>query len=870
MALQALLGLDATSRERVLATQAEVTDELQVDDSSIEIASSTLQVKADGIDNLMIDWGETGNQVNAGDIPGTFTGITATNVDSALEENRTEIDAIEDNGIASTDGSISTSGTIGADNLDVETVFSKTGTANRSIDAADLASTTNAEGASMVGIEDSAGKITATDVEGALAENRGLIDSLTTGLNYRSPAWGGVGLQGFVSGGNDFETQQVCFRLSAQPQVGDRIILYDGASETTGVAGSEFTTGGTISATMENIRIWIDGLSSYSASKKLESNIDPTNDVIFIAVDGIASLITTAYVKCDNGTPGSDWATAQPQVVQNAWGDADNLTACPNTGTPSSNFQVGEVGVDGYVYSIRHDGKGIIYKSAESEYTIVTPPGFGTITSVVAGTGMTGGGSSGAVTLNAIGGDGILANANDLEVDLATNPGLQFTSNKLDLKIEASKGLSKGASGIAGVPDNAKAIEVGASGFGITLEASNPSFQFASNELGLKIYASGGLQKDSNGTSIKIDADKGLLVDANGLAGLADTALGIELSAAGFGINIEASSPSLQVSSLELGIKFTAAGGLQKSASGTEIKLSGTTLQLAAGGISVKGLPSLFEINGTAVGASVTAGNLDELVGGADTTLHTHDLAYGATDVTATFTELNYLDGPTPGTAVASKALVLGATKNIDTIDIPLSGFKIGGTAMDCSATELNQLDGTTNIAEADTFFANTDITGAEAQTLTAGTTSNADALHEHARVADDTEVAGAGGVTIRRLVYVDPATGKMLHANGTATTTANVTGVALAAAAADAAVNLAYSGRVNLDLPGTHGAITRGDTLFLGQLAGGYVVGKSNIAFTAGYAILPLAVASVSVSVDTGGTIAAVLGAVGLLKTKA
>lgn len=76
---------------------------------------------------------------------------------------------------------------------------------------------------------------------------------------------------------------------------------------------------------------------------------------------------------------------------------------------------------------------------------------------------------------------------------------------------------------------------------------------------------------------------------------------------------------------------------------------------------------------------------------------HKHYLADGAKDITASAAEVNLIDGSVAGTAVASKALVLGANKNVDTLVIADSGLKLGagaGTAITSTAAELNVLDG--------------------------------------------------------------------------------------------------------------------------------------------------------------------------------
>ena len=72
----------------------------------------------------------------------------------------------------------------------------------------------------------------------------------------------------------------------------------------------------------------------------------------------------------------------------------------------------------------------------------------------------------------------------------------------------------------------------------------------------------------------------------------------------------------------------------------------------------------------------------------------TGTLQKGGTTISATAAEVNALASVAAGTVSASKAVVVGADKNIDTIAIATGGLKIGsgaGTAVTATATELNQ-----------------------------------------------------------------------------------------------------------------------------------------------------------------------------------
>jgi hypothetical protein len=202
-------NIDATTVEGALAELASEAAGASISspDGSITVVNSNPQ---DGttIATTFSTSGAADRSIEASSLASTSTGegasmigiedsgtlITATTVEGALAENRTAIDAIEDNTITSPNSTINVAGTVGGDNqtvdIDFATTFVIDSAVNKAVSLVDLSDTANGKGASIIGVEDSAGYFTATDVEGVLAEIGAAIDDGVGAIDYTAGTGG--------------------------------------------------------------------------------------------------------------------------------------------------------------------------------------------------------------------------------------------------------------------------------------------------------------------------------------------------------------------------------------------------------------------------------------------------------------------------------------------------------------------------------------------------------------------------------------------------------------------------------------------------------------------------------------------------------
>jgi len=104
-----------------------------------------------------------------------------------------------------------------------------------------------------------------------------------------------------------------------------------------------------------------------------------------------------------------------------------------------------------------------------------------------------------------------------------------------------------------------------------------------------------------------------------------DSDYGLAVASGVLSINLDA-TPGLEFNAGALRALVNPNGGLERVTAGLGVKVvSVDRLSVGASGLDVVGLPSLFEIGGVAVGATVTAPNLDTLTDGSNAdSLHTH------------------------------------------------------------------------------------------------------------------------------------------------------------------------------------------------------------------------------------------------------
>ena len=242
-----------------------------------------------------------------------------------------------------------------------------------------------------------------------------------------------------IAADTDIVVATTTFDVNANTDISGTLKVGSGATVSTILDEDNFATNSaTALATQQSIKAYVDAVSASLTQQDLDFQgdsggaLDVDLDSESLTIAG-GTLISTA----GSGTTITVNADASVLTDSNTKTLTNKTIDANGTGNSITNIEVADLAsgvLDTALASVSGSDDTLASAKAIKSYVdtqVATVP-TGDITEVTAGTGLTGGGTTGAVTVNVIGGTGITANANDIAIDgtVATLTGSQNLENK--------------------------------------------------------------------------------------------------------------------------------------------------------------------------------------------------------------------------------------------------------------------------------------------------------------------------------------------------------------------------------------------------------------------------------------------------------
>ena len=242
-----------------------------------------------------------------------------------------------------------------------------------------------------------------------------------------------------IAADTDIVVATTTLDVNANADISGTLKVGSGATVSTILDEDNFATNSaTALATQQSIKAYVDAVSASLTQQDLDLQGD-TGGALDVDLDSESLTIAggTLISTAGSGTTITVNADASVLTDSNTKTLTNKTIDANGTGNSITNIEVADLAsgvLDTALASVSGSDDTLASAKAIKSYVdtqVATVP-TGDITEVTAGTGLTGGGTTGAVTVNVIGGTGITANANDIAIDgtVATLTGSQNLENK--------------------------------------------------------------------------------------------------------------------------------------------------------------------------------------------------------------------------------------------------------------------------------------------------------------------------------------------------------------------------------------------------------------------------------------------------------